>query len=541
MDPAMIRFTAPNAVLFADPDDHVLKNSPNNDFIKVLNLITHAAYEQEAQAYYTALLKHNKRRPAPGPRGRPPSKAGAAKRVAEEWLGTRGARPVLFEIEAAPHATQEPEADDSWRGQGGRSPTDFVFLVRAFMGVAVMGLPPDPAMVHTILTSNPAFARLCGFKYEIAEKGQVITDNVPSLRKLEEFDQILTEAGLWASIRERAVRENLASGCVPFEDELVADTTHYRADSGFVVSKVLVESGKSASSVEEGDTATPPQRKRRKRERRAVPRVAKRCGCAEKEHCTHDFVPTDDGAGVVTKGAGSKKHYWAHKASIIAFGRTQIPIDAVPVSYAGTNDGLTLVPHLERVKRLYPEIFEHVKRVLADGAYQTADNQAGVAALGPKLVAPINPRGTKPKPAEGFPGIKHFTGAGVPVCEEGHELTFVGRRLEEHHFLWGAPRDKHGEIACTACPLRETCCPDAKNGRTLTTKAADFPQIDWDLPQHSATHKKTYARRTAVERVINVLKLDLNRDRLTKRDNVNFQARLDKSVLAIHLLIASRA
>jgi hypothetical protein len=271
-----------------------------------------------------------------------------------------------------------------------------------------------------------------------------------------------------------------------------------------------------------------------------VPRVAKRCGCAEKEHCTHGYVPTDEGAGVVTKGGGSKKHYWAHKASLIAFGRSQIPIDAVAVSYAGTNDGLTLVPHLHRVQRLYPEVFEYMKRILVDGAYQTAENVAGVAALGKQLVAPINARGTKPKPAVGLPGIDHFTPTGVPVCDAGHELTFVGRRLEEHQLLWGAPRDEQREIACRACPLREACCPDAKNGRNLTTNAADFPQIDWDLPQHSATFKRTYPLRTAVERVINVLKLDLNRDRLTKRDNVNFQARLDKSILAIHLLIASR-
>jgi hypothetical protein len=518
--------------------------------------ITHAAYEEEAGAYYQALLEHNKRTPAPGRRGRPPLKEAAAGRVAEEWIGTRGTGPVLFELGPVEPATQATDREASRRGQGGRPPTDFVFLLRAFMGVAVMGLPPEPAMVHTILTTNPPFARLCGFRYEVAEKGRVITDNVPSLRKLEEFDQVMSQAGLWSSIKARAVGENLESGRVALEDDLVFDATHYRANSGFSVAEVPVEPAKkptkettpAAPEVGEkaptpattDETPVPASKKRRKKQRRAVPRVAKRCGCADKKRCTHPYVPTDEGAGVVTKGGGSKKQYWAHKASLVVFGRSQIPIDAVAVSYAGTNDGLTLLPHLERLQQLHPAILEHAKRVIADGAYQTAENVAGVAALGKKLVAPINPRGTKPKPAEGLPGIKHFTPTGVPVCEAGKELTFVGRRLEEHQLLWGAPRDEQGEISCKTCPLHETCCPDAKNGRNLTTNAADFPQIDWDLPQHSTTFKRTYPLRTAVERVINVMKLDLNRDRLTKRDNVNFQARLDKSILAIHLLIAAR-
>jgi hypothetical protein len=562
----MMRYEAPTAALFAEPDDHVLRSRPDASFVRIVESITHATYRSEAQAYYAALFKHNKRRPEPGRRGRPPSKEAAAERVAEAWIGTRGSGPVLFEIEALTPADQEePEADELQRGVGGRPPTDFVFLLRAFMGVATMGLPPEPAMVHTILTSNPAFARLCGFGYALAEKGRVVTDSVPSLRKLEEFDQVMAEAGIWGAISTRTVRENLESGRVELEEDLVADTTHYRACSGFSVAQVAVAPAEAAAqeaapppeTAAAQEAVAPPEtaaaqestaagkaepagrRAPRKKVRRAVPRVAKRCGCAEKEHCTHNYVPTDEGAGVVTKGAGSKKHYWAHKAAIIAFGRTQIPIDAVAVSYAGTNDGLTLVPHLARVNRLYPIVIEYAKRVLADGAYQTAANLAGVAALGLKLLAPINQRGTKPKPAEDLPGIKHFTPSGVPVCEASKELAFVGRRLDAHQLLWGAPREESGEIACRACPLRETCCPEAKNGRTLTTNAADFPQIDWDLPQHSKTFKRNYSLRTAVERVINILKLDLNNDRLTKRDNVNFQARLDKTLLAIHLLIAS--
>lgn len=541
----MPRLCAPTTVLFAEPDDHVLRSQPDARFLVVLEQITHEGLSKWAITYYAALHAHNRRKPAPGRRGRPASKEAASRRVAKEWLATRSAGPVLFEGCEPDAPAARDEEGSATRGVGGRRPTDFVYLVRAFMGVAAMGLEPEPGMVHTVLVSNPSFARLCGFGYEIADAGRVIRDNTPSLRKLQEFDQVMAEAGLWGQLKASVVSENLASGRVAVEKDLVVDTTHYPAVSGFVVREVaeprpttVVTPPPDGQPASKSNDAAPTRRKRRKKERRAVPRVGKRCGCADKTRCTHAYVPTDDGAGVVVKGGGTKKSVWAHKASILAFAGSEVPIDAVAIRYAGTHDGTTLVPHLDRVARLHPSVLAAAERVIVDSAYQSAENKTAAAERKLELVAPINPRGTKPKPA-GLPGISHYSATGIPVCEAGHELRHEGRRLEEKKHLWGPPRSPEGASLCLSCPLRETCCPGATRGRTLTTNADDFPQIDWDWPQHSASFKKTYSQRTAVERVINVLKLDLNGGRLAKRDNVNFQARLDKSILAVHLLIKS--
>ena len=44
-------------------------------------------------------------------------------------------------------------------------------------------------------------------------------------------------------------------------------------------------------------------------------------------------------------------------------------------------------------------------------------------------------------------------------------------------------------------------------------------------------------RRPSVERIIRRLKCDLSEDRLTKRGNDSFQAYLDKTLIAFHILL----
>jgi len=51
--------------------------------------------------------------------------------------------------------------------------------------------------------------------------------------------------------------------------------------------------------------------------------------------------------------------------------------------------------------------------------------------------------------------------------------------------------------------------------------------------------KATMARRTSVGRMIKRLKCDLGDSRLTKRGNASFQAYLDKTMIAFHILLRS--
>jgi len=56
---------------------------------------------------------------------------------------------------------------------------------------------------------------------------------VPSLRKLEQFDQVMRQAGIWDRIKVSEVKTNFQTGVIEKEKELVGDTTHYHAYSGF--------------------------------------------------------------------------------------------------------------------------------------------------------------------------------------------------------------------------------------------------------------------------------------------------------------------
>ena len=46
------------------------------------------------------------------------------------------------------------------------------------------------------------------------------------------------------------------------------------------------------------------------------------------------------------------------------------------------------------------------------------------------------------------------------------------------------------------------------------------------------------ARRTSIERLHKLMKFDFGDDRLTKRGNDTFQARLDKTLFAMHVLLS---
>ena len=67
---------------------------------------------------------------------------------------------------------------------------------------------------------------------------------------------------------------------------------------------------------------------------RKVPLMRKTCACGRDnwEGCDHPWTPTDNGAAVVVKG--HTRVYWAHKASIAAFGDSEIPVDGRVLNYA---------------------------------------------------------------------------------------------------------------------------------------------------------------------------------------------------------------
>lgn len=333
---------------------------------------------------------------------------------------------------------------------------------------------------------------------------------------------MMTRYGLWHLARLEQVRENLVTGVVPIEDTVSFDTTHIEANSH--CANVVPPNAK-------------PREDGKKPKHRKVPRVRKRCGCGKQnwDDCEHPWTPTDHGAAIVFKGP--TRIYWAHKASVAAFADIEIPFDVRSMQHAADHDGKTLIPHLELLERDFPEVVAELGHVLADDAYQ--GNHDAVARFGrqARLSVPVHPnRASKAKVAARFNGIDRFTPTGVPVCDAGHRFVMLGRDISSERYIWTAPDDEAGQSACATCPLAASCLVKGAR-RHIRVERRDFPQIDWDHPQHLARNNTRYHKRSGVERAIKRLKIDLLGAQLGHRDGPRVQAHLDRTLLTLHLLL----
>jgi hypothetical protein len=420
--------------------------------------------------------------------------------------------------------TVGPPTLDGILGGAGRPPCDALCLLRAFLAAPLLGVSDAPTAVFHLLHSNPTFAHQCGFlgRDVVKQPGHLTSRRLPSQATCEEFSEVMTRYGLWHLARIEQVKDNLATGVVEPEDTAAFDTTHLVANSH--CANVL------PADAKEQDGKKPKHRK--------VPRVSKRCSCGQQnwETCEHPWVPTDQGAAVVVKGP--TRVYWAHKASVMSLGDSEIPVDGRICNYAAESDGKTLIPHLEQVREEMPQLITPLRRVLADDAYK--DNRDAVSDFGQRarLIVPVHGRRARAGLAELFDGIDRFTPIGVPVCDAGHRFEFVGRDLNGQRYLWAAPLGAAGRPCCAGCPHASRCLTRGKR-RYIRVAREDQPQINWDHPQHFASERALYQKRTGVERAIKRLKVDLNGDHLTHRDGLRVQAHLDRRLLTLHLLLAA--
>jgi len=445
---------------------------------------------------------------------------------------------VTPQIHVNPNDLRPGRTPQRWAGM---KPKCFFAMLKAFVGVMLRGRPAEPEVVYDELQSNPSYARVCGFTLP-DPNGSYRQSDVPSLRKLEQFDQIMTDNGLWGDAAVDQVTRNLTTGRIQAESTVVHDTTHYHAFSGMQVVELP-----QAGEPSENASATPPAteegkpnekgKKAKKARKKSHPKTTKRCRCKDRQHCPHPWTNADEGAGTVVKSTG--KMYWAHKASTLCFPNQQVLLDAVAMSDAAAHDSQSVLPHLQRLFTRHPDLRGIVQRVLDDGA---ADDQTLKAAVQEQwrvqLVAPINPRSRRPIDDDLPRGVDHITPTGTPVCQAGYPFDFLGCRHDTKRFLFRAPNDAQGVPVCQDCALRDGCYRGHEGARQITVPFARLPWIDPEFPQLSRRFAKVMAKRTAIERLHKLMKYDYGDERLTKRGNAAFQARLDKTLLAMHLVLA---
>ncbi len=509
-------------------DDEHLLNTIDGEWFEILYHFRWEAYRQFAADYYNALYDFNQQQaqPAAPSEDNPETKEEARQRLlfdrATAPRPTHPPAPLLYQGEVVAPKSQDVRASDVAPGVVplrlvGRKPKCFFGLLKGFIGVSLMGFAAEPEQVHLLLKSNPAFARVCGFSHKKKDRSDYHYQQVPSLRKLEQFDQIMTEAALWDRIKLSEVKTNLSAGVIQPESELVGDTTHYHAYSSFETVRYEDDKGNE--------------------QKKSQSKPTKRCRCTDWQRCSHEWVLRDDGAGTIVKSG--KKMIWGHKASIIGLPEQGIAIDAIAVADAATHDGQTFFPHVEKVLAEHPDLAGSIQRVLYDSACDDAPlKQRFKDELGLELKASFNPRRSKAI-SENLPrGMARITPYGVPICLAGHEMDYQGIRYANEKFIYRAPQAEDGLSVCIGCRERPQCCNrSSASGRTLTVSFDTLKHIDAGDPPMAKRFKAIMTRRPSVERMIKRLKCDLGDDRLSKRGNDSFQAYLDKTMISYHLLI----
>ncbi len=594
---------------FVESDDLFLHDQADVVWFDVIKELDYHAFQITGAHYYEQLFTFNQQqkqrrieRRENAPSSNPETQGQATQRTLLERATLDEQAPALYErpqataplIHVAPHEVIPGVTPLRWAGRPAKC---FFAMLYGFLGTTLAGQPAEPEFVHQRLRENPAFARTCGFTIPRPGKSERQSD-IPSLRKLQQFDQIMTAAGLWEELALDRVASNLREGNIQAEATLVHDTTHYHAYSSMqvvelpeaaeepseltgksittvktdgkpvAVARVEVarvpvnQIGKSmAAKVPPTDsssgaarktdtpaaarktpkkpakTATGKSGKKVKKKRKSHPRVTKNCRCEDRQHCDHAWINADAGAGTVVKSA--RKMYWGHKASTLCFAEQEVLLDAVAMSDAASHDSQSLAPHLSRLFKRHPDLQELVTRVLDDSAADDAPLKASIQGqFGIELLAPINPRSRQPIRDELPRGIDHLTPRGVPVCEAGYPFALLGFRKATEHFLFGAPQDAEGTFVCQDCSLRSGCYRGQSGGRVATISADRLPWLDREFPQLSKRFAKVMARRTSIERLHKLMKFDFGDDRLTKRGNDTFQACLDKTLFAMHVLLS---
>jgi hypothetical protein len=117
-------------------------------------------------------------------------------------------------------------------------------------------------------------------------------------------------------------------------------------------------------------------------------------------------------------------------------------------------------------------------------------------------------------------------------------MDFLGTRNSAGTYLYGPPVKNGEERYCAECPLKSRCCrKNNATGRHPTIPFEALPHLSPANPPMAKRFKERMKKRPAIERIIFQLKCRLGDRYLHKRGNHNYQATLDKSMLAFHLLI----
>ncbi len=237
-------------------------------------------------------------------------------------------------------------------------------------------------------------------------------------------------------------------------------------------------------------------------------RGKKVCSCREQGvyHCYCPRLYTDPTANW---GWDSYHRLWFYGHTLYYFNAADsfndLPL-LVHLTQASSHDSCTFVTAYAQLRQLYPDL--SFSSLLLDSAH---DAYAIYRLLNIHEIEPFidlnNRRGQKPK----FSAF-NINDQGQPLCMAEREMLFNGLDKKRQRIKWRCPQHKD----LKQCEHSNECSPSSY-GRVVYTKPDDDFRLFTKTPHGSKAWKKTYARRTSVERTLKRSLVDYDIENLRLR------------------------
>jgi len=157
---------------YVNEDDEILLNSSNAEWYHTLKNFRWEDCRELGASYYNALYDFNisKALLSQSSQKNNESKDEARQRLLFDRTTMDKSKSVLFEAKPSQISNKMPLVSPKSISPGivpprktGKKPKCFFALFKSFLGVTLMGFPPEPEIVFNLLVSNLSFARVCGF------------------------------------------------------------------------------------------------------------------------------------------------------------------------------------------------------------------------------------------------------------------------------------------------------------------------------------------------------------------------------------------
>lgn len=204
------------------------------------------------------------------------------------------------------------------------------------------------------------------------------------------------------------------------------------------------------------------------------------------------------------------KHWFGYKLHLVVDSTYELPV-AFKVTKASAGDSPELLPMMRKLRKDHPEIAERAKELAADKAYDSAENkrelfdEMGISPIidtrhlwkdEPELSRPLFPDRCD---------VFTYDESGQIYCHcpatgEKRDLFFCGFERKRGTLKYRCPAAAY-DLTCKGRSQCEAMADVGPFGRTLRVPLDLDRRIFTPVAHHTAKWKRSYAPRTAVERV----------------------------------------